>query len=331
MAFQAFLAILLNVMLLFMPESLRWLFQHDRQQEAAEVLRRLRSSNGQVDEVALATTMAEIQDALELEREQKSWMDLLRDDNAWSGSTPISYYTTVMYELTIHMYLPIADCLELRSLEDSVGFSGHLALLMSGFLQVWFLVASLGAWYSFEKIGRRRSFITSALGKAAVMTVMAAMLSVDKQVSGIAAAVMLFAYQTLYTWGFMGGIWCYGPEILPLAHRSKGVGLVNAFLWLSTFVVIEVVLVAINNIEWRTYIIFAAFNIAFVPIVYFWYPETAGFSLEAVDLAFIDPNISPVKKADELWKLIRQCHDVTLTNQINRKGEDARASDIEAV
>ncbi|KAJ5637796.1 hypothetical protein N7490_007675 [Penicillium lividum] len=74
-----------------------------------------------------------------------------------------------------------------------------------------------------------------------------------------------------------------------------------------------------------------AFNIAFVPVIYFWYPETAGFSLEAVDLTFIDPNISPVKKADELWKLIRQGHDVTLTNQVNRKGEDARASHIEAV
>jgi hypothetical protein len=94
-------------------------------------------------------------------------------------------------------------------------------------------------------------------------------------------------------------------------------------------VVIEVVPVAIDNIGWRTYIIFAAFNLAFVPMIYFLYPETAGFSLEAVDLTFMDPNVSPVKKADELWKLIRQGHDVTLTNQVNQKNEDDQVDHVE--
>jgi hypothetical protein len=78
---------------------------------------------------------------------------------------------------------------------------------MSGFLQIWFLFASFGTWYTIEKLGRRRSFMTSAIGMAAVMVVMAAMLAIDTQVSGIVAAAMLFAYQAFYTWGFMGGIW----------------------------------------------------------------------------------------------------------------------------
>ncbi|KAJ5935051.1 hypothetical protein N7466_004598 [Penicillium verhagenii] len=171
--------------------------------------------------------------------------------------------------------------------------------------------------------------MTSCIGMAAVMAIMAAMLAINTKVSGIVAAVMLFAYQAFYTWGFMGGIWCYGPEILPLAHRSKGVGLANAFLWLSTFIVIEVVPVAIDNIGWRTYIIFAAFNLAFVPMIYFLYPETAGFSLEAVDLTFMDPHASPVKKADELWRLIRQGHDVKLTSQVDEKTGNERADHVE--
>lgn len=78
---------------------------------------------------------------------------------------------------------------------------------MSGFLQIWFLIASFGTWYSIEKFGRRRSFIISAIGMAAVMAIMAAMLAINTQVSGIVAAVMLFAYQSFFTWGFMGGIW----------------------------------------------------------------------------------------------------------------------------
>lgn len=64
-------------------------------------------------------------------------------------------------------------------------------------------------------------------------------------------------------------------------------------------------------------------------MIYFLYPETAGFSLEAVDLTFMDLNTSPVKKADELWKLIRQGHDVTLTNQVNQKNNDERVDHVE--
>ncbi|OQD70280.1 hypothetical protein PENDEC_c025G00931 [Penicillium decumbens] len=327
MAFQALLGIALNIMLLFMPESPRWLFQHDRHQEATEILRLLRSSRGVVDEDSLAKTVAEIQDALALESEQKGWLDLFKDDHvrsrrrvalacllnacqAWSGSTPISYYTTVIFE-------------------DSVGFGRHFALLMSGFLQIWFLIASFGTWWSIEKFGRRRSFITSTIGMASAMAILTAMLAIDTPASGIVAAVMLFAYQSFFTWGFMGGIWCYGPEILPLAHRSKGMGLATAFLWLSTFIVIEIVPIAIDNIGWRTYIIFAAFNLAFVPMIYFLYPETAGFSLEAVDLAFMDPDVSPVKKADELWKMIRRGQDVSLTGEIDRKNEGGHVNHVE--
>jgi hypothetical protein len=122
---------------------------------------------------------------------------------------------------------------------------------------------------------------------------------------------------------------CYGPEIIPLAHRSKGFGLATAFLWLSTFVVIEIVPVLIDSIGWRTYIVFAAFNLAFIPMIYFFYPETAGFSLEAVDLTFMDQNTSPVKKADMLWKLIRDGHDVALTAEVAQKETGGQIDHVE--
>lgn len=93
--------------------------------------------------------------------------------------------------------------------------------------------------------------------------------------------------------------------------------------------VIEIVPIAIDNIGWRTYIIFAAFNLAFVPMIYFLYPETAGFSLEAVDLAFMDRSKSPVKKADELWRLIRDGHDVSLTAEVNQKNDGAQVDHVE--
>ena len=43
---------------------------------------------------------------------------------------------------------------------------------------------------------------------------------------------------------------------------------------------------AIANIGWRFYIIFAVLNLAWTPFIWYFYVETAGLSLEEVDLMF---------------------------------------------
>lgn len=130
----------------------------------------------------------------------------------WKYTHQLLYHghVSLIFEL---LECAMTDRWDVFSFEDSVGFGRHFALLMSGFLQIWFLVASFGTWWSIERFGRRRSFITSAVGMASVMAIMAAMLAIDTPASGIVAAVMLFAYQAFYTWGFMGGIWVSDPNL----------------------------------------------------------------------------------------------------------------------
>ena len=178
-----------------------------------------------------------------------------------------------------------------------------------------------------------------------VMAVVAAMLAVNTHTSGIVAVVMIFAYQAFFTWGFMGGVWvgeawilkilpsryqwansdlmqAYGPEILPLEYRSKGMGLATATLWLFSFVMVEIVPSSIANIGWKTYIIFAVFNFSFIPIIYLFFPETKGLSLELVDLAFMDDTMSPVKRATELHKMMASGEELTLRTEIGAKTID---------
>jgi len=94
-----------------------------------------------------------------------------------------------------------------------------MALLMSGFLNIWFLVASLGTWYLIERVGRRWLFMVTAAGMAIVMAVFAAMLEVNTFASGVVSAVMLFLYVALFTWGWMGGCWVILFRDHPLAKR----------------------------------------------------------------------------------------------------------------
>ena len=111
----------------------------------------------------------------------------------------------------------------------------------------------------------------------------------------------------------------YPAEILPLEYRSKGMGLAVACQWLWNFVMLEITPPGIANIGWRLYIIFAIFNAAFVPIVYFLAPETAGFGLEAVDLTFMDRDVGPIEKADELWKMMRKGEQLTLRHEMREE------------
>jgi Sugar (and other) transporter len=50
--------------------------------------------------------------------------------------------------------------------------------------------------------------------------------------------------------------------------------------------IVQITPVSINNIGWKTYIIFAVLNACWVPIIFFFFPETKGLELEAVDALF---------------------------------------------
>lgn len=65
----------------------------------------------------------------------------------------------------------------------------------------------------------------------------------------------------------------------------------------------------LNQIGWKTYLVFAILNGAFFPIIYFFYPETAGRSLEEIDLIFAKGHLekmSYVKAAQDLPHMTEQ-------------------------
>lgn len=58
--------------------------------------------------------------------------------------------------------------------------------------------------------------------------------------------------------------------------------------WLSNFVVVMVTPLGLKELNYKFYIIWSLFCISFIPIVYFFYPETAQKSLEEIDIEFIE-------------------------------------------
>lgn len=81
--------------------------------------------------------------------------------------------------------------------------------------------------------------------------------------------------------------WVYVPEILPLETRAKGTAIGISSNWLWNFVIVQITPVLINRLQWKAYLIFMITNFAFVPLFYFFYPETSNKSLEEIDYMFI--------------------------------------------
>jgi hypothetical protein len=60
--------------------------------------------------------------------------------------------------------------------------------------------------------------------------------------------------------------------------------------------------VIINRLQWKAYLIFMCTNLAFIPLVYFCYPETANLTLEEIDYLFTNPERGAVKLSRELHR-----------------------------
>lgn len=82
--------------------------------------------------------------------------------------------------------------------------------------------------------------------------------------------------------------WVYVPEILPLHVRAKGTAVGISSNWLWNFFVVMITPTLLTNLAWKGYLIFMCLNFAFVPLVYFCYPETTNLTLEEIDWLFLE-------------------------------------------
>jgi hypothetical protein len=122
-----------------------------------------------------------------------------------------------------------------------------------------------------------------------IITVVLALTASDPARSfqyGAVAVTFFFVFFASFGMGVLGVPWLYPTEINALALRTKGASLAMATNWIMNYMVAEVTPSGIANLGWKFWIIWAVICASFVPITFFFYPETAGRSLE-VCLFFI--------------------------------------------
>jgi hypothetical protein len=180
-----------------------------------------------------------------------------------------------------------------------------MSLLIGGVNMIVYSLSATFSWFFIERVGRRRLFLYGTAGQMLSMTIAFACLIPDDDSQQIAkgAVVGFFLYIASFGATWLPLPWLYPAEVNPVKTRAKANAVSTCTNWLFNFVVVMVVPVMVSRIGWGTYLFFAACNACFLPVIWFFYPETARRSLEEIDIIFAKgyvERMSYVKAAEEL-------------------------------
>jgi MFS family permease len=116
-------------------------------------------------------------------------------------------------------------------------------------------------------------------------------LPVHEQNSGTAAGAVVFLFLHIFFYASFidATTYIYVSEIFPTRLRAVGTSLSISGLFLASLIFTQAASSAFKAIQWRYYIVFAVLTFIFVVLLWFFYPETKGLSLEGVAEIFGDP------------------------------------------
>jgi sugar porter (SP) family MFS transporter len=266
-----------------LPESPRWLIARNRQEEARIVLAALKGvDDPQEEEVMIEARV--IHEALTRTGDQVGFKELFTHGKTqhfrrmllgastqffqqFGGCNAAIYYSTVLFE-------------------NSMGQSRRMALVMGGIFSTVYAIATIPAFFMIETVGRRKLFLIGAIGQGcAFIITFACLIDATKQ-NAKGAAVGIYLFIVFFAFTILPLPWIYPPEINPMKTRTAGAAISTCTNWITNFAVVMFTPIFINSTQWGCYLFFAIMNFLWVPLIYFYYPETAGRSLEEMDVIF---------------------------------------------
>jgi sugar porter (SP) family MFS transporter len=289
-AFQITFGMVLIVGTSLLPESPRWLLSKERYEEGCEVIAALHGLEVDDEEVKFQKTL--ILDSI------AASAGPLRNGKPANFSELLSggktqHFRRLLLGASSQFFQQLGGCNAVIYyfpilFQQSIGVSHNLALLLGGVNMIVYAIFATVSWFIIDRVGRRQLFIWGSVGQCLSMVIVFACLIPDhgKGPSAKGAGVGLFTYIAFFGATWLPVPWLYPAEINPLRTRVRANAISTITNWLFNFTIVMATPVMISNISWGTYLFFAVANALFVPIIYFFYPETKKRSLEEIDIIF---------------------------------------------
>ena len=266
----------LAIGMLFLPHSPRWLADHGREDEAREVLERLRGS-GDVDD--------ELDEIREAASESGSLGDLLSPHmrRVMAVGLGLAIFQQIVGVNTVIYYAP--TILQFTGLQAS---SAITEALLVGVTNVIFTVVAI---LLLDRVGRRKLLLAGTAGLTvalAALGVFFASSTLQDQAGWIALAALV-VYIASFAVGLGPVFWLMISEIYPLNLRSPAMSVSTVANWGANFGIAFTFLSLTHAITRQgTFLLYAGIGVA--ACVFFWWlvPETSGKSLEDIQSELVD-------------------------------------------
>ncbi|KAF9885288.1 hypothetical protein FE257_013089 [Aspergillus nanangensis] len=278
----------------FMPDSPRHLIRSGKVEQARNEFTKIRRDLHS-DEVNQEFVLMVAQIEYEKEREITSYREIwqlfrsrvlvsvaVQTMTSLTGVNVIQYYQTILYK--------------------SLGIEPHTILALAAvYGTIAFVTNCLTTKFLTDQWGRRKMILAGLAGVVLIEIYSAVMQHVfqntDNRVGKGFSILGIYLFVVTYYGMLNSTTWLYGAEVLPIALRSKVMGLAAASHFIVNVAVTEAGPSAFANIHENYYYVFVACSTFFLVIAWFYFPETKQKTLEEIAASFGDKVILPGEDA----------------------------------
>ncbi|CUS07686.1 unnamed protein product [Tuber aestivum] len=309
--------------LFFFPESPRWLAVKDKWEQALRVLADVHG-NGDLNHPVVLAEYQEIEDVIRFEREEaiSSYAELAKPRILKRVILGMSIQMwSQLCGMNVMMYY-IVYVMEGAGITDP--------LLPASIQYIINVVMTIPAIIWMDRWGRRPTLLFGSFAMMSLLLISGSiqgafgqhqpdpsdavtwyMVNKETQANAVVACSYLFVATFAITWGPVS--WTMPAEVFPNKVRAMAVSLSTASNWACNCGLAFAVPPLLRTINWRMYMIFAAFNGAAFVHMFFTAPETKGITLEEMDDVF-DSGRPPWKTRSLVSRLDNLQKDIAAGN-----------------